>query len=55
VLFNATEGIYNVLAFNQIPEEATRFRETWNPHLLQGMWLMTLEQHNAHNRRRSIL
>jgi hypothetical protein len=48
ILFNATEGVYWVLAHNQIPEEATRFREKWNPHLKPGMSLITLEQHSAH-------
>ena len=48
ILFNATEGVYKVLAHNQIPEEATRFRETWNPHLIPGVSLITLEQHSAH-------
>lgn len=48
ILFNATEGVYKVLTHNQIPEEATRFHEKWNPHLKPGMSLITLEQHRAH-------
>jgi hypothetical protein len=48
VLFNATEGVYSVLAHNQIPEEATRLREKWNPHLKPGLSLITLEQTAAH-------
>jgi hypothetical protein len=48
VLFNATEGVYSILAHNQIPEEATRLREKWNPHLKPGLSLITLEQTTAH-------
>ena len=48
VLFNATEGVYSVLAHNQVPEDATRLREKWNPHLKPGLSLITLEQHSAH-------
>lgn len=48
ILFDATEGVYMVLAHNQIPEEAARFREKWNPHLKPGVSLITLEQHSAH-------
>jgi hypothetical protein len=47
ILFNAAEGVYKVLAHNQIPEEAARFRGTWNPHLIPGVSLITLEQHSA--------
>jgi hypothetical protein len=48
VLFNATEGVYSILAHNQIPEDATRLREKWNPHLKPGLSLITLEQHSTH-------
>ncbi len=48
VLFNANEGVYSLLGHNQIPEEATRLREKWNPHLKPGLSLITLEQHGTH-------
>ncbi len=48
ILLDATEGVYRVFAHNQIPGEATRFREKWNPHLKPGVSLITLEQHRAH-------
>ena len=31
VLFNATEGVYSILAHNQIPEEATRLQRKVEP------------------------
>ena len=48
IMHNATEGSYHVLMHNEPVEEATRFRETWNPHLKPGVSLITLEQHSAH-------
>lgn len=48
ILLNATEGVYHVFVHNQIPEEATRFREKWNPHLTPGVSLITFEQQSAH-------
>ena len=48
ILFNAVEGVYWVLAHNQIPERATHFREKLNPHLQPGVSLIMLEQHSAH-------
>lgn len=48
VLFNATEWVYSILAHNQIPEDATRLCEKWNPHLKPGLSVFTLEQHSAH-------
>lgn len=48
VLFNANEGVYSILAHNQVPEEATRLQEKWNPHLKPGLSLITLEQQSSH-------
>ena len=48
IMLNATEGSYHVLMHNEPAEEATRFRETWNPHLTSGVSLITLEQTSAH-------
>ena len=48
IMLNATEGSYHVLMHNEPAEEATRFRETWNPHLTSGVSLITLEQQSAH-------
>lgn len=49
IVLDASEGSYQVLAHNQVPEEATRFREKWNPHLKPGVSLITLPQSRAHN------
>jgi hypothetical protein len=48
IMHNVTEGSYRILMHNEAAEEATRFRETWNPHLTSGVSLISLEQQSAH-------
>lgn len=48
MLFNANKDSYRVIAHNQVPEEAIRFREKWNPRIRPGVSLITIEQRRAH-------
>lgn len=48
LLYHRTENEYSILTHNQSAEEARQFTERWNPHLVEGSSLISLDQTRRH-------
>lgn len=48
VIYDANRNEYSVSAHNQNAEDAKRFADRWNPHLIPGCSLIALDQPRRH-------